>query len=135
MVFGLSRQFRHPSRLLGLLAVLVSLVGQLSLGQIVLRDERPNAALAALEAATSFCHTGGNTGGRDRPPIPHRPADCALCPLCITLALPAVIPAADLLLSEPSRSHTLRPFALPQARAPPSHGFAAAYPRGPPRLV
>ena len=135
MFLGLPRRFRHPSRVCGLLAVLVALVSQLALGAVVLPDESPQSQLATLDAASIFCQTGSNTGGSDRPPIPHHAADYALCPLSVSLAQPVAVLVPDVLLPAPSQSLAMRPGALPQARAPPSRVVAAAYPRGPPGLA
>ncbi len=135
MLFRLPRRLRNPPRLLGLLAAFVALVSQLALGSVVLPSDLPQTELAVLDAASIFCQTGAADGGSDRAPVPHRAPDYALCPLAVSLAMPAVIPTAAPVLPRPGDGMTLRPGALPQARAPPAHDFAAAYPRGPPRLV
>lgn len=134
MFLGFPRRFRHPSRLCGLLAVLVALVSQLALAGVVLPDESPQSQLAALDAASIFCQTGSGTGN-DRPPAPHHAADYAICPLSVSLAQATAILAPDVLLPLPSHGRAMRPGALPQARAPPSRIVAAAYPRGPPSLA
>jgi hypothetical protein len=110
-------------------------VSQLALGSVVLPDDSPQTQLAALDAASILCQAGTTGSGNDRPPAPHHAPDCALCPLAVLLALPAVILTADPVLPEPGSGLQLRPGAPPQARAPPSHDFAASYPRGPPRQV
>ncbi len=135
MSLGLPHRFRRPSRPCGLLAVLVALVGQLALGAVVLPDESPRSQLAALDAASIFCQAGSDTGGNDKPPIPHHAADYALCPLSVSLAQSMAIPVPDVLLPVPSQSLAMRSGALPQARAPPSRIVIAAYPRGPPSLA
>jgi hypothetical protein len=134
MVYGVACRFRHPSRLFGLLAVLVALVSQLALGSMVVSDDTPQGQLVALNAASIFCqsdHASGS-GGKS---IPHHAADYALCALSVALALPSVILASDPLLPGPRNALTLRSGEPQQARAPPRHAFAAAYPRGPPRLA
>ncbi|MFL5333382.1 MAG: hypothetical protein ACJ8H8_09420 [Geminicoccaceae bacterium] len=135
MVSGVASRFRHPSRLFGLLAVLVALVSQLALGSMVIPDEQPSQTqLGALDAASSFCQSGHPPGGSGKP-IPHHAADYALCALSVALALPSVILASDPHLPGPGNALPLRLKQPQQARAPPRHGFAAAYPRGPPDLV
>lgn len=101
----------------------------------MLPDESPQSQLAALDAASILCQTGNTTGGSDRAPAPHHAPDYALCPLGIALAQPAVILMPDVLFPAPSQSSMAWPGKLPQVRAPPSHAYAAAYPRGPPSLA
>ncbi len=134
MLTGLSRRFRRPFRSAGLMAVLAALVSQLTLGAIVIPDD-PQAQLAALDAASVFCQFGGSTDGNGRPPVQRHAADYALCPLGVPLALPNVILAPAPLLPEPGVGRVLPMGTLPQGRAPPSHAFAAIYPRGPPDLA
>ena len=116
------------------MAILVALVSQLALGAVVIPDDA-QAQLAALDAASVFCQSGANAPGSDRPPVQRHASDYALCPLSVSLALPALVFAPEPILPEPGLGHALRLAPLPQGRAPPSHAFAAAYPRGPPHLA
>lgn len=125
---------QRPSRLLGLLAVLVALVSHLALGAVVLPNAAPQAELAALDAASVFCQ-GAHHGGDGGTPAPHRTADCALCLLKAPLTQAAVLMAAGAALPEPGHGLALRPGFRPQPRAPPAPAVAAAYPRGPPALA
>ena len=134
MLNGLSRRFRRPLRRAGLIAFLAALVSQLALGAVVIPDD-PQSQLAALDAASVFCQSGNGAQGGERPPVQRYAADYALCPLSVSLALPAIILSPEPLLPEPGPGRALPTGTLPQSRAPPSHAFAAAYPRGPPRLA
>ncbi len=132
---GLSRRFQRRSRLFGLLTAVLALVSQLALGAVVPPADTSQASLAALDAVSIFCQSGSTTGSSDQPPTHHHPADYALCPFVASLALPAAILTPEPLLPKPSRSVAPPPRTMPEARAPPSHAFAAAYPRGPPNLA
>lgn len=134
MLTGLSRRFRRSFRCVGLMAVLAALVSQLALGAVVIPDD-PQSNLAALDAASVFCQSGNDAQGGKRPPVQRHAADCALCPLTISLALSTVILTPEPLLPEPGLGRALPAGTRPQSRAPPSHAFAAAYPRGPPNLA
>lgn len=134
MLTGLSRRFRRPFRCVGLMAVLAALVSQLALGAVVIADD-PQSQLAALETASVFCQSGSGTQGGERLPVQRHAADYALCPLSVSLALPATILSPEPLLPEPGPGRALPAGKLPQSRAPPAHAFAAAYPRGPPHLA
>ncbi len=116
------------------MAVLAALVSQLALGAVVIPDD-PQSQLAALDAASVFCQSGGGADDSGQPPLQHHAADYALCPFGIALALPNIVLSPAPLVPEPSRSIALPTGTLPQGRAPPSHSFAANYPRGPPNLA
>jgi hypothetical protein len=129
----LSRQFRHCSGLVGLLVVVVAIVSQLALGAMVLPDNRPADPIAALDALSVLCQTGHPVGDKSVPS--HRGSRAALCPLCVTLALPAAIPVPTALLPAPPATLVLRIAPLPPPPAPSSVAAIAAYPRGPPVLA
>lgn len=85
------RRLRHRSGLFEYLIATIALVSQIALGAIVLPDRSAQQDLAAFAAASIFCN-GGHTAGHHAPASHrHRPADPALCPLSIALALPSVI--------------------------------------------
>lgn len=107
----LSRQFRHCSALVGLLIAVMAMVSQLALGATVLPDDRPADPTAALKALVVFCQTGHPVD--DKPTPPHRMPQATLCPLSVTLALPAAIPAPMVFLPAPPGALALR------FRAPP----------------
>jgi hypothetical protein len=130
---SLSRQFRHCAGLVGLLIAVVAMVSQLTLGALVLPDNRPADPVAALNALSVLCRTGRPVG--DKPAPAHRAPQTVLCPLSVTLALPAAILAPAIPLPAPSPVLVLRIALPPPARAPPSLAGIAAYPRGPPVLV
>ena len=111
------------------LAVLVALVSQLALGSVVLGDD----AAGFLAAATVLCQTDDGTG--HPPPTHHHLGDPCVCPLAMALALPAVLPTSAFTAAAPPAALILRDRGAVQARAPPSHIYAAAFPRGPPALV
>ena len=129
----LSPHFRHSTGLLGLLVAVMALVSLLALGATVLPDDRPADPTAALKALVVFCQTGHPLG--DKPAPAHRMPQATLCPLSVTLALPAAIPAPMVFLPAPPGALALRFGAPPPARAPPSLAVMAAYPRGPPFLA
>ena len=110
---------------LGCVLVLLALISQLALGSVVVSDD-----LATLQAATIPCHSGDET-----PAAPGHAGDHALCPLSVALALPAAILTSPPIVPTPGMNVLLNPRRTAQPRAPPSHRYAAPYPRGPPRLV
>jgi hypothetical protein len=129
----MSRQFRHRFGLVGLLTAVVAMVSQLTLGAMVLPDDEPADPIVALNAVSVLCQAGQPVGDKHSPA--HRAPQAALCPLSVTLALPAAILAPATLLPAPPAVLALR-IALPSpARAPPSLRSIAAYPRGPPILL
>ena len=121
--------FRSVPRLLGVLAVMAAMLVQ---GFASPAMARPQDPLAALAAASVLCQYGHPGAGHDRS-MPHRAADCALCPLCAVLGVPAllaagpVLPRPSIVTLDPTRER-------PAARAPPAL-VASAYPRGPPPAV
>ena len=116
-----------------LLAVL-ALLCQIAAGAVVPQHLAAPAQLAGLEAAHAICFAGRDDAGRDPAPAQHD-SDCALCPLCLTLAAPGGLlsPAPAL----PVRIAVAAPpaWVQPPAQAPPVAPPIAAYPRGPPVLA
>ena len=114
---------------LGLLFTLLALLAQLASGAIVPRME----VVTALGDATTICHTDETS---DRaPPVPHHPADCPICPLCVSLSAPAFALTAHPTLPTPRVIVVARSVVLPPATAPPAIVVLAARPRGPPTIL
>jgi len=61
-------------------------------------------------------------------------AACALCPVCLAITLPGVLPAAVPVVPAPVVLVALRPLVAGGAPLLASRGAAAAYPRGPPLI-
>jgi hypothetical protein len=120
--------------LLGFLAATLALISQLALGAVVLPDVSPASQLAALDAATIDCSPGA-PADKSLPPTPRPDSEKALCPLSVSLALPAIILLPGPVLPLPIMMLSLRGADLPQARAPPSAVRYAPYPTGPPVLA
>jgi hypothetical protein len=131
----MSPRFRHLSGYLRFLLAGVALVSQLALGAMVLPDDAPQGAIAALAAASILC--GGNHPS-DHGPAPHKhqPANPALCPISVALALPSVIatPAPDLPASSNSVLY-LRIEERPPGRGPPAATARVGAPRAPPLMA
>lgn len=130
-IAGRLLQARWPGRLLALLALAV----QLAAASVVPLAAASAATPDALVAAT-ICHSGGPAASGGQAPAHHSSHDCALCPLCQTLAQagvvlgasPAALPLPPVLAS--------RAAALPPVRAPPARlTDAAPWPRGPPAIA
>lgn len=117
---------------------MLALIGQLLLGGMA-RD----ATLATLGStgfaagdAIPICH-GGAQPGDETPALPgHHGTGCALCPLCLALAAPAVLTTPPAPPPPPRLVLARRAPSLPPARAPPAPAvLAATYPTGPPILA
>lgn len=127
------RRSRHPSGLLTYLLVSIALISQLALGAMVLPDTSPDTTLSALDAVSVLCGTDQPSG--HVPPSQHRhtPANPALCPISVALALPSVIPttAPEPPVFSGAVVH-LGAQERPPARGPPSPTARVGTPRGPP---
>jgi hypothetical protein len=101
---------------LGFLLVWLALSVQLALGALV----PPVVGPLALTDDIPLCHGGDDTNS-PAPTAPHHPADCLVCPLCTSLAVPWVLPVSDPPAPSPNRSlaiaHTAMP---PPATGPPA---------------
>jgi hypothetical protein len=120
---------RHRIPASGLFLVLLALATQLALGAMV-----PRSMFAVTaEVTPPICHAGGIPG--DAPAAPHAPADCLMCPLCVSLVASAfTLPVAQVLA--PDREIIVARAAIPPpSRAPPGAVALAAQPRGPPCLI
>ncbi len=112
------------SHSLGLLLALLALVMQIGVSAPL-----PRSDAEAVLATATLCHSDDGSG---TPSSPHTP-DCALCPLCLTVASVAfALPASG--PSIPTPRVVGRPLAgLPaEASAPPSPTRLGAQPRAPP---
>ena len=116
---------RRPSRL-GLMFTLLALVAQLASGAAVLRIQ----AAAALANVTVLCHADETSD--QAPAVPHSPADCPICPLCVALSAPAFALMTRPELPLPRVFVVASAVVLPPPTAPPSTIVLAARPRGPP---
>ncbi len=110
----------------GLIAALLAICGQLLLGMAVPRS-LPDPVLTGLLGgdALAICHVGS---GDDQPTPGHAPADCLLCPLCVTLAQSVVLPAPP----APRRAIVRLSVRVPRMAVVAAGAWQAARPRGPP---
>ena len=117
----------HSLSLLALLCQLLAIV----LLPIPGADAVPSAL---ANGAGVICHASDGAGPvQDHAPAHHQ-ADCALCPICLAMALPALASAPPAL---PAFAARLLAVTMPLARAGPAAGVRrlAAQPRGPPAPV
>jgi len=114
---------------LGLLFTLLALMAQLGSGAVVPRME----VMTALGDVTAICHADETSD--QAPPVPHHPADCPICPLCVSLSAAAFAIMADPVLPTPRLVIVAPAVILPPATAPPATLVLAARPRGPPALL
>ena len=112
-------------RLFGLFAVLLVLMAQLGSGASVPRFD-------LLATAGALCHTDDDTGGAPSQ-APAHPADCPLCPLCITAHVQAAaLGSAAPILTPPAVLAIARAELPPPATAPPAPHRPPGQPRAPP---
>ena len=119
-------RFRIPR--LGLFAALLALAIQLAVGATV-----PDPALAELGLG-AICPTGNPASHQRAPPAHHLP-DCAACPFCAALTLPAPTLGAPPWIPAPREAAIAVAPNRPPATGPPIAFVAAAQPRGPPALA
>jgi hypothetical protein len=126
---ALTRTWRSPT---GLLLAVLALISQLALGSLVLPAE---SAAAELDAIAIFCQTAPS--GTPQPSAPHHQhaPDCAICPLCVALAMPGAILTPAPLLPTPSVHQVAQITLPPPARGPPSRPLRISLARGPPALT
>ncbi len=125
--------------LYGLFAAMLALIGQLAMSSLMpMEMTAPRAPTLAelLASPDAICHAEGSDAPADLPaPHRHHDNDCALCPLCAALSVPAVALSPAPVLPPPSLAQPIRFARLPPARAPPARFAAAAQPRGPPASI
>jgi hypothetical protein len=119
----------HRTSASGLLLALLALAMQLAFGSVVPRLE----IASALAGATTICHADETSG--EAPPTPHNPADCPICPLCVSLSGPALALTTHPPLPTPHMVVVAPVVVLPPATAPPATVVLAARPRGPPIIL
>ena len=85
---------------------------------------------ALASAAGVICHAARAGPAQDDAPV-HHPVDCALCPICLAVTLPALVSPPPTLPVSVARLFAVT---LPPARAGPVADVhrLAAQPRGPP---
>lgn len=131
---GMSRPLgplSQPLRAPGLVLAALALLCQLALGAVLPHAASAQAA-SGIETIGTLCiaDAPAHTPGHHQ----HR-GDCALCPLCLSMAAQAVLPVAAPPLPLP-RSEAAPPATLPPlARGPPAPRRLLAFPRGPPVLT
>ena len=134
----MSSRRRHrwvPASLPGVLIALLALCSQLALGAVVLPGEAVarDQSVATLEALSILCNSAAPTAPDQAPHHRHNP-DCALCPLCVALAMPAVILTSGPELSPPTGRLADGAALPPPARGPPAPPRNTPPSRGPPVL-
>jgi hypothetical protein len=119
----------------GWLLAMLALTSQLALGAVVLPDEAGgrNHSVATLDALSILCNSAAPTAPHQVPHHRHHP-DCVLCPLCVALAMPAVILTSGPELPQPTFRLTEGAALLPPARGPPAQPRHTPPSRGPPSL-
>ncbi|HTR18291.1 MAG TPA: DUF2946 family protein [Acetobacteraceae bacterium] len=120
------------------LVVVLALLGQMAIGALVPSADPAPARHGEMAALMDICHAGmaDMAGAPHHHDHHHHTPDCALCPLCVALTLPAALPApGPELPAPPVLPRRGMAAALPPARGPPAHTALAAYPRGPPVLT
>lgn len=125
--------FRHLCGHLRFLFAGIALVSQLALGAVVLPDNGPERTIAALNAARLLCD--GNHPSDHGAPLSHKhpPANPALRPISVALALPSVIVTAAPELPATSGSVLyVRANERPPGRGPPEATARVGAPRAPP---
>jgi len=139
IVLSFVGRFRSVSKLLGVLAMIVALAGQVAIGAVVPRDDGARASgvefdWAQVDEAAFICHAGLPTDPT-KPAPAHHHIECPICAFCQAQNHHGVIltpaPAAPLAPS----ALPMRARVIPPARAPPPAPLTAAYPRGPPDLA
>jgi len=114
----------------GLLIVLLALMVQIGTGALV---PRPDLA-DALADINAICHAADESGGTPTH-APGHPADCPVCPLCLTLHAPAAVLVPGGVPLPPTRHVVvLRSELPPPSTAPPSSYRSPKQPRAPPIL-
>lgn len=133
------RRASWPFRFCGSWPALVALVMQLFAASIVLPMAAPEGGpdlliSGAMHALHHHVHHAATAPGKGQHG-PNAPC-CPSCPLCraVAHATPLLLPPAMVAIGAPQVMFA-RAAPPPSARAPPSRVAAAAWPRGPPRLI
>ncbi len=136
MLFRRLISSRRSGGFSGLLLAVLALVSQIALGAIVVPDEASmgERSVAALDALSILCNSSMPTAPGETPKH-HRPnIDCAICPLAVALAMPAVVLASGPELPTPTSQLVNRAALPPPARGPPAQPRQTPPSRGPPVL-
>lgn len=114
----------------GLLIVLLALMVQVGTGAMVPRLD-PIDAIADIHA---ICHAADESGGTPTH-APGHPADCLVCPLCLTLHAPAAMLVPGGVPLPPTRHMVVPRGELPPpSTAPPFSYRPPNQPRAPPLI-
>jgi hypothetical protein len=113
----------------GFLFAMLALWVQLVASAIVPRAD----PVTALFAGTTICHA--DEASDTPPPIPHRPIDCLICPLCVPPTTRNFTIVTSPSLPVPRVIVAMRAFFMPPATAPPVRVTLSARPRGPPIVL
>lgn len=136
MLRAFLNRFRLPTGAAGLFLAMLALAGQMALGATVAPGEPSDAGLLELGALGVICHADA-PADTDHAPSPHRHSpDCAICPLCVAMAMPATaVVASGPMLPAPTIALVGRASVPAPVRGPPSRPLLIARPRGPPVLT
>jgi hypothetical protein len=113
---------------LGLFAALLALAVQLAFGAAVPQSGLGKAGFGII------CHSSAANGKAPDQPL-HQPPDCALCPLCAAIAMPALMPGVPPPLPRPRVEIAHAPGKPPPQTGPFFRPIRFAQPRGPPPLA
>ena len=133
------RQITIPGfgcRLLGRLLAVLAVVSQLALGSVFLPDEASaQQQVAALDALSVLCDSTTPILPSGQPAHQRHSHGGPLCPLSVTLALPAVVLASAPDLPLPQGRSAGQSALPPPSRGPSTQPRYALLPRGPPALT
>ena len=128
---------QHLAQLGRMLLLALALAGQISAGALAMPSDASQdaaAARSALDAAMVFCQAGGHDNKDSQAPLHHHLSEPAIAAASLPFAQLAAITGAAPAVPPPAALPLMR-IGLPEARGPPVHYAASAYPRGPPALL
>jgi hypothetical protein len=133
MAVRVSRASSSITGLFGIVLAFLALAGQISSGALATRGALRTPAWSLLGNGDAICHSEpGDPPGRPAKPAERHGSDCALCPVCLSLALPSPVLASPPFLPARLPVVIARAAAPPSATGPPSRRVVATLPRGPP---
>jgi hypothetical protein len=137
--------FNRRISLIGLFAVLLALMAQLSLGASMPLDAR-TTGIDPVAVAGVLCHSDGDffgtpsqvprqQGGQGHQDGPKHPDACVICPLCVALhATAPVLVSTGSTVPAPIVRTALKVGLPPPSTAPPAAHRPPSQPRAPPIL-